>query len=154
MDAVVTADAAHAQHDTAEYVAGERGSDYLLQVKGNQPGLQRAIYDTINAGCGTVPDHVAVDYGHGRIIRRSIWVTGAGASTSRTPPCSCPYEAQVTNDFAGPVRPGRLPAVTRAGSGTAAAWPRRAPRGRHPPGRGRRGRPGSRRPGSRSGTEP
>lgn len=39
--AVVTADAAHAQHDTAQYVAGERGPDYLLAVKGNQPGLQR-----------------------------------------------------------------------------------------------------------------
>jgi predicted transposase YbfD/YdcC len=38
--AVVTADAAHAQHDTAEYVAGDRDSDYLLQVKGNQSGLQ------------------------------------------------------------------------------------------------------------------
>src|ERR1700689_4121103 len=39
--AVVTADAAHAQHDTAGYIAGERKADYLLTVKGNQPGLQR-----------------------------------------------------------------------------------------------------------------
>jgi predicted transposase YbfD/YdcC len=58
---VVTADAAHAQHDTAEYIAGERHADYLLAVKGNQPGLQRAIYDTINAACGTAPDHISVD---------------------------------------------------------------------------------------------
>jgi predicted transposase YbfD/YdcC len=76
--AVVTADAAHAQHDTAAYIAGERHSDYLLQVKGNQPGLQRAIYDKITAGCGTAPDHVSIDYRHGRIIRRSLWVTAAG----------------------------------------------------------------------------
>ncbi len=76
--AVVTADAAHAQHDTAEYIAGERGSDYLLTVKGNRPGLQRAIYAKVSAASGTVPDHVAVDYGHGRILRRSIWVTDAG----------------------------------------------------------------------------
>jgi hypothetical protein len=41
---VVTADAAHAQDGTAEYLAGERDSDYFL-VKGNQPGLQRAVYD-------------------------------------------------------------------------------------------------------------
>jgi hypothetical protein len=33
-DTVVTADAAHAQHDTAEYIASERGADYLLTVKG------------------------------------------------------------------------------------------------------------------------
>jgi predicted transposase YbfD/YdcC len=88
-DVVVTADAAHAQHDTAEYVAGERGSDYLLQVKGNQPGLQRAIYDKINAECGTTPDHVSLDYGHGRIIKRSIWATGAHG-------IEFPHAAQVT----------------------------------------------------------
>lgn len=75
--AVVTADAAHAQHDTAAYIGGERESDYLLTVKGNQPGLQAAIYGKINSECGACPDHVSVDYGHGRIIRRSIWVTGA-----------------------------------------------------------------------------
>jgi predicted transposase YbfD/YdcC len=87
--AVVTADAAHAQHDTAAYVAGERHSDYLLQVKGNQPGLQRAIYDKITAGCGTAPDHVSIDYRHGRIIRRSLWVTAAGG-------IEFPHAAQVT----------------------------------------------------------
>jgi hypothetical protein len=41
--AVVTAGSAHAQHDTAEYIAAERKADYLLTVKGNQPGLQRAM---------------------------------------------------------------------------------------------------------------
>lgn len=81
--AVITADAAHAQHDTAAYIAGPaaeggRESDYLLAVKGNQPSLQRAIYDMIQASGKTAPDHVSLDYGHGRIIRRSIWVTGAG----------------------------------------------------------------------------
>ncbi len=75
--AVVTADAAHAQHDTAQYIGGEREADYLLTVKGNQPGLQQVIYGKITADCGTDPDHVTMDYGHGRIIRRSIWVTGA-----------------------------------------------------------------------------
>ena len=75
--AVVTADAAHAQHDTAEYIGGERESDYLLTVKGNQPGLQRAIYDKVSADRGAGPDHVSMDYGHGRIIRRSLWITGA-----------------------------------------------------------------------------
>jgi DDE family transposase len=75
--AVITADAAHAQRDTAAYIAGERESDCLLTVKGSQPGLQRAIYDKISADCGAAPDHVTMDYGHGRIIRRSLRVTGA-----------------------------------------------------------------------------
>ena len=76
-DAVVTADAAHAQHDTAGYIGGKRKADYLLTVKGNQPGLQAAIFAKITAACGAGPDHVAVDYGHGRIVKRSIWVTSA-----------------------------------------------------------------------------
>jgi predicted transposase YbfD/YdcC len=75
--AVVTADAAHAQHDTAEYIAGEREADYLLTVKGNQPGLQRAIYDKVSADCGAKPDYLGTDRGHGRTVRRSIWVTAA-----------------------------------------------------------------------------
>jgi predicted transposase YbfD/YdcC len=83
-DAVVTGDAAHAQRGTAAYIAGPRDeggrqSDYLLTVKGNQPSLQRAIYDAIQAGGPREPDHAEMDYGHGRIIRRSIWVTGAPA---------------------------------------------------------------------------
>jgi predicted transposase YbfD/YdcC len=74
---VITADAAHAQHHTAAYIAGERGADYLLTVKGKQPGLQRAIYGKISAECGAGPDRTVMDYGHGRILRRSIWVTSA-----------------------------------------------------------------------------
>jgi hypothetical protein len=35
-----------------------------------------ALYDTINAGRGA-PGHVSMDYSHGRIIKRSIWVTAA-----------------------------------------------------------------------------
>jgi hypothetical protein len=76
-DAVVTADAAHAQHDTAEYIGGERDADYLLFVKGNQPGLQQAIYAAVSATGKTGPDLVSIDYGHGRLGKRSIWVTGA-----------------------------------------------------------------------------
>ena len=82
-NAVVTADAAHAQRETAEYIAGPeedggRGSDYFLFVKGNQPGVQRAVFDLIQAGGREAPDHVEMDDGHGRIIKRSLWVTDAG----------------------------------------------------------------------------
>lgn len=81
-DAVVTADAAHAQRETAEYIAGPpdeggRGSAYFLFVKGNQPGVQRTVFDLIQAAGKDAPDHAEADYGHGRIIRRSLWVTDA-----------------------------------------------------------------------------
>jgi predicted transposase YbfD/YdcC len=80
--AVVTGDAAHAQRETAAYIAGPaqdggRESDYFLFVKGNQPGLQRAVYGAIQAGCPREPDHVEIDYGHGRIIKRSLWAADA-----------------------------------------------------------------------------
>ncbi len=81
--AVVTADAVNAQRDTAEYIAGKeedggRDSAYFLFVKGNQPKLQRAVFDAVQAGCPRDPDYTELDYGHGRIIRRSLWVTSAG----------------------------------------------------------------------------
>jgi predicted transposase YbfD/YdcC len=75
--AVVTADAVHVSRDTAAYIAGDRKADYLLSVKGNQAALQRAIFDKIQSGCGTAPDHAATDRSHGRIVRRSIWAAGA-----------------------------------------------------------------------------
>lgn len=103
--AVVTADAAHAQHAAGAYLAGSRDeggreSDYLLFVKGNQPGLQRAIYDAIL---------------HHRTASRTMlsWTTGtAGSSsapsgspmpvtwTSRTPPRSCGSAVTVTTPAA------------------------------------------------------
>jgi predicted transposase YbfD/YdcC len=76
-NAVVTADAAHAQRETAEYIAGERESDYFLFVKGNQPSLQRAVFDAIQEQGPRDPDHTGLDRSHGRAVRRSIWVADA-----------------------------------------------------------------------------
>lgn len=39
----VTADAAHTNVDTADYLAGQRNADYVLPVKGNTPTLLDAI---------------------------------------------------------------------------------------------------------------
>ncbi|WP_285499343.1 ISAs1 family transposase, partial [Actinokineospora sp. NBRC 105648] len=41
---VVTMDAAHTQRDTAEYLAGERGFDYVATCKGNQPALLKSVF--------------------------------------------------------------------------------------------------------------
>ncbi|MGI4896634.1 MAG: ISAs1 family transposase [Janthinobacterium lividum] len=42
-DAVVTADALHAQRAHADYLHGQRGGHYLMTVKGNQPSLYAAL---------------------------------------------------------------------------------------------------------------
>jgi predicted transposase YbfD/YdcC len=81
-NAVVTADAAHAQRDTAEYIAGKeedggRNSDYFLFVKGSHPKLQKALFDAIQAGSPRDPDYTELDRSHGRTVRRSVWVSGA-----------------------------------------------------------------------------
>jgi hypothetical protein len=78
--AVVTADAARARRGTAEYIAGKRGADDLLTVKGSRPRLQRAISDKVSADRGAGPGHVAIDRGHGRVICRSIWAASAGGT--------------------------------------------------------------------------
>jgi len=75
--AVVTADAFHASRDTAAHIAGTRGADYFLFVKGNTPHLQRAAFDAVQAQGHRDPDHTELDRGHGRVTRRSIWVAGA-----------------------------------------------------------------------------
>jgi predicted transposase YbfD/YdcC len=71
-DAVITADALHAQHAHATYLH-RRGAHYLLIVKRNQPGL--------HAQLATLPwRDVPVAYtkrerGHGRTERRTLKVT-------------------------------------------------------------------------------
>jgi hypothetical protein len=82
-NAVVSADAAHACRETADYIAGPaedggRASDYFSFVKGNQAGLRRAVFDAIQRDCPHGPDYTELDTGHGRVIRRFLWVTGAG----------------------------------------------------------------------------
>ena len=75
--------AAHAQRETAGYIAGPEGdggrnADYFPLVKGSQPGVQRAAFDLTQETGRKAPDHVELGYGHGRVIRRSPWITGAG----------------------------------------------------------------------------
>jgi predicted transposase YbfD/YdcC len=68
--AVVTGDAAHTQHATAQYIL-DRDAHYVLTVKGNQPSLLRAV----RAGfTGAVHGyHLEDERSHGRIVRRETW---------------------------------------------------------------------------------
>jgi hypothetical protein len=120
-NAVVTADAANSQRETARYIAapeedGGRDSDYFLFVKGNQPSMQKAIFGAIQekaprprlqrAGPRARPDHPPLHLGHRRR-----------------------YETHISNDFGDPVAqrldgyinsvgPGQVMAGTDCGFGT------------------------------------
>ena len=74
---LVTLDAAHTQRETAETICGKPGWDYLMTVKGNQPSLQREVFDKILPLLTEAPHHVTEEHDRGRIKRRSCWITGA-----------------------------------------------------------------------------
>jgi predicted transposase YbfD/YdcC len=70
--AVITADALHAQHAHAQYLAS-RAADYLLIVKRNQPGLYAQL---AALPWREVPvAHTRRERGHGRTERRTLKVT-------------------------------------------------------------------------------
>ncbi len=74
---VVTMDAAHTQRDTAEHSVAERGFDYVMTVKGNQPKLSDAVFDKCLPLVRESPDHLVEERDHGRINRWSTWITDA-----------------------------------------------------------------------------
>lgn len=77
--AIVTLDAAGCQKAIARQIR-EKGGDYLLAVKGNQPGLQAAVTRAFADACaaafdGVVYDqHATVEDGHGRHEERYVTV--------------------------------------------------------------------------------
>ena len=81
--AVITIDALHTQHDTAQVIIG-RGADYVMTVKGNMPTLYRQLKKLPWA---RIPAVSSVSTGHGRRARRTIkaalapaWIEFAGAA--------------------------------------------------------------------------
>src|SRR5437764_4366646 len=72
--AVVTADAMHTQRAHASYLVEERGADYVLIVKANQPNL----FAQLNSlDWDSTPVHASENTGHGRAERRTIRVRPA-----------------------------------------------------------------------------
>jgi predicted transposase YbfD/YdcC len=81
--AVITIDAMHTQHDTAQVILG-RGAGYVMTVKGNMPTLYMQLKKLPWAA---VPSVSAVSTGHGRRARRTIkallapaWIEFDGAA--------------------------------------------------------------------------
>jgi len=74
---VVTMDALHCRHDTAQAII-ERGGDYVLAVKANQPGLLRTAKAAIaQAERKNVPKVTTRDADHGRKEVRTALVAPA-----------------------------------------------------------------------------
>ena len=77
--ALVTIDAAGCQQEIAQQIR-DRGGDYLLAVKGNQPGLQAAAWAVIERAlaadfAGVAADHhQTIEAGHGRHEERYVTV--------------------------------------------------------------------------------
>lgn len=76
-DVVVTIDAAHTQRETAEYLKGERGFDYIMTVKGNQPNLLKAVSDLCRPLLANTPGHVVEEYDRGQLRRWETWIIDA-----------------------------------------------------------------------------
>ena len=81
--AVVTIDAMHTQHDTAQAILG-RGAEYVMTVKANMPTLYRQLK---KLPWTSIPAVSTVSTGHGRRARRTIkaalapaWIGFAGAA--------------------------------------------------------------------------
>jgi len=75
-DAVITADALHAQRSHAKYLA-RRGAHYVITVKGNQPSLyaQVAALPWRDVPVG----YTKRERGHGRTERRTLKITSVAA---------------------------------------------------------------------------
>ncbi|HEY1701396.1 MAG TPA: ISAs1 family transposase, partial [Trebonia sp.] len=73
--AVITIDAMHTQHDTAQLILA-RGADYVMTVKGNMPTLYRQLKKLPWADIQSVS---SVSKDHGRRARRTIKVALAPA---------------------------------------------------------------------------
>jgi predicted transposase YbfD/YdcC len=75
--ALFTMDAAHAQQETAEAIGRKPGFGYVTTVKGNQPTLQRAVFDAVLPLLREAPHDLVEEHSRGRIKKWSCWVADA-----------------------------------------------------------------------------
>lgn len=74
---VFTLDAAHTQVETAEAIRKRPEWHYVMNVKGNQPALQRAVFDKVIPFLKEKPHDIVEDRSRGRVKRWSCWITDA-----------------------------------------------------------------------------
>ena len=74
---LVTLDAAHSNRDTADFLGGKPGWNYLVTVKTDKPVLYGKVKEIIAPLLGNDPDDVTVERSHGVIKTWSCWASGA-----------------------------------------------------------------------------
>jgi predicted transposase YbfD/YdcC len=122
-DVVVTVDAAHTQRETAEYLKGERGFDYIMTaVKGNQPNLMTAVFDRCRPLLANTPDHIVEEYDRGQLRRWETWITDAtGIDFPHIQQAACIRRTTVSptgdclrKEYAWPITSGTAETITAA----------------------------------------
>jgi predicted transposase YbfD/YdcC len=74
---IFTLDAAHTQHETAEAIRKRPEWHYVMTVKGNQPTLQRAVFDTVLPLLRGKPHDIMEDRSRGQLKTWSCWAADA-----------------------------------------------------------------------------
>lgn len=74
---LVTLDAAHCNKETADFIGGKPGWDYLITVKTDKPALYRKAAEILTSLLGNDPDNVMTERGRGVIKTWSCWVAEA-----------------------------------------------------------------------------
>jgi predicted transposase YbfD/YdcC len=74
---LATLDAAHANKETAKFLGGKQGWNYLITAKADKPTLYRSATDKIRPLLDRKPDDVMSEHSHGVIKTWSCWITEA-----------------------------------------------------------------------------
>jgi len=74
---LATLDAAHCNRETAEFIGGKPGWDYLITVKTDKPTLYREAKEILSPLLGNNPDNVMSEHSHGVIKTWSCWTSTA-----------------------------------------------------------------------------
>jgi predicted transposase YbfD/YdcC len=78
---LVTLDAAHTCQETAREVKKRKQLDYLMNVKGNRPGLQAAVFAKLAPLTLEEPGDIITERARGQIRKWSCWITRADGVT-------------------------------------------------------------------------
>jgi predicted transposase YbfD/YdcC len=105
--AIVTADSLHCQDQTAHIITREKGGDYLLQIRDNQPTLHQHAQTQL---ARAAPPFCQDDAGHGRIEQRQLSAVATDAQAADFPEAR--QLIKVRNDTTHK-KSGRTEAATR-----------------------------------------
>ena len=81
---LATLDAAHCNKETAKFIGGKPGWDYLITVKTDKPTLYREANEILSPLLGSNPGNVMTEHSHGVIKTWSCWTSTARELIFRT----------------------------------------------------------------------